>query len=263
VLPPQPGQPASRLVIRGRWNAACGVRDLHLTPWHHEEYTLRAVGALWREAGGRLRGRVVPSLTRGTPAWPVAWPLGPDGQVQQPFSVHRSEPLPRLVREINKTSDNPAARNLMLSLAPGFPVRAATLPGARERVAAWLRRQGLAFGDIQVDSGSGLSRDEQGRPRALVHLLARAWRAPYRQAFVDSLPVAGVDGTLAHRLTRGQATGRAFMKTGTLNDTRALAGYVLGRSGNTYALAAIVNHAEAQRAVPMLDAIVEWVAASG
>ena len=35
---------------------------------------------------------------------------------------------------------------------------------------------------------------------------------------------ARIDGTLAHRMTRGQATGRAFLKTGTLLDTRALAG---------------------------------------
>lgn len=261
VVPPPPGQAASRLMVRGRWPAHCGSRELELAPWSHEVFTLRAVGALWRESGGRLRGRVVaaprPPPARGQDS---PWPVGPDGRPLQAFSLHRSEPLPLLVRDINKTSDNLAARNLMLSLAPGFPLRAATLQGARERVHGWLRSQGLAPGDIQVDSGSGLSREERGKPRALAQLLRQAWHSPQRDAFVASLPVAGVDGTLANRLTRGRATGRAFLKTGTLLDTRGIAGYVLGASGQPYALVALVNHAEAQRATPMFDHLVEWLA---
>lgn len=217
------------------------------------------VAQLWRASGGRLHGRVrerrISDLAPGTPRDGAGRPLAV-------WSEHRSPPLPELVREINKTSDNLAARNLMLSLSPGFPQRPATLPAARQRLAQWLQRQGLAAEDVAVDTGSGLSREERGKPRAMVQLLQRAWQSPQSLAFVQSLPVAGVDGTLAHRMTRGQATGRAFLKTGTLLDTRALAGYVHGR-GTVYALAVLVNHPEAQRATPMLDALVEWVAAKG
>jgi D-alanyl-D-alanine carboxypeptidase/D-alanyl-D-alanine-endopeptidase (penicillin-binding protein 4) len=74
--------------------------------------------------------------------------------------------------------------------------------------------------------------------------------------------VAGVDGTLVGRMTRGAATGQAFLKTGTLLDTRALAGYVKSRSGRTYAVAALVNHPDARRATPALDALIEWLARS-
>lgn len=215
------------------------------------------VAQLWRASGGRLHGRVrerrISDLAPGTPRDGAGRPLAV-------WSEHRSPPLPELVREINKTSDNLAARNLMLSLSPGFPQRPATLPAARQRLAQWLQRQGLAADDLAVDTGSGLSREERGKPRAMVQLLRQAWRSPQSLQFVQSLPVAGVDGTLAHRMTRGQATGRAFLKTGTLLDTRALAGYVHGRH-TVYALAVLVNHPDAQRATPMLDALVEWVAA--
>jgi D-alanyl-D-alanine carboxypeptidase/D-alanyl-D-alanine-endopeptidase (penicillin-binding protein 4) len=68
---------------------------------------------------------------------------------------------------------------------------------------------------------------------------------------------------LQHRLTQGAATGRAFLKTGTLRDTRALAGYVRGASGRVYAVALLVNHPEAARATPALDAVVEWLARQG
>lgn len=217
------------------------------------------VARLWRASGGRLRGRV---RERRADEVAAVQPRDAAGEPLPVWSEHRSPPLPELVREINKTSDNLAARNLMLTMAPGFPQRPATLPAARERLGTWLRRQGLAAGDIAVDTGSGLSREERGKPRAMVQLLRQAWARPQAQEFIQSLPVAGIDGTLMHRMTHGQATGRAFLKTGTLLDTRALAGYVHGR-GTIYALAVLVNHPEAQRATPMLDALVEWVAAHG
>lgn len=248
------------LAVRGHWGPRCGVREIELAPLGHEEFSTRAVEGLWRAAGGRLRGHVV---DKRTPDRDSLLPLGADGEPVLPFAVHQSAPLPLVIRDINKTSDNLAARNLMLSLVRGFPLRAATLAEARQRVQAWLQRQGLQPGDIEVETGSGLSRAERGKPRAMVQLLRQAWASQQSQAFIDSLPIAGVDGTLAHRMTHGKATGAAFLKTGTLLDTRALAGYVRGASGRTYALAALVNHPEAQRATPTLDGIVEWLARQG
>lgn len=251
---------APTLALRGRWSAGCGARALTLAPLPHEEFTVRAVEGLWRQAGGGLRGRVI---DKRLPDRASLLPTGKDGEAVLPHSVHLSEPLPLVIREINKNSDNLGARNLMLSLVRGFPMRAATLAEARQRVDDWLLRQGLQPGDIALDNGSGLSRAERGKPRALVQLLRKAWVSNQAQAFIDSLPIAGVDGTLAHRMTSGKATGAAFLKTGTLLDTRALAGYVKAVSGRTYALAALVNHPEAQRATPSLDAMVEWVARNG
>jgi D-alanyl-D-alanine carboxypeptidase/D-alanyl-D-alanine-endopeptidase (penicillin-binding protein 4) len=251
----------SRVVVRGQWSAACGHRELAHLALPHEEYTVHAVNALWREAGGRLKGRV---LDKRAPDRDTLYPLASaTGKPLKPFAEHLSAPLPVVVRDINKTSDNLAARNLMLSLSQGFPQRAATLPQARARLAEWLRRQGLAAGDIEVDNGSGLSAAERGKPRALVQLLRHAWHAQQGRAFLDSLPVAGVDGTLAHRMTSGDATGRAHLKTGTLADTRALAGYVRARSGQVYALAAVVNHASAPQATPVLDELVAWTVRQG
>jgi D-alanyl-D-alanine carboxypeptidase/D-alanyl-D-alanine-endopeptidase (penicillin-binding protein 4) len=61
----------------------------------------------------------------------------------------------------------------------------------------------------------------------------------------------------------GAASGQAFLKTGTLSDTRALAGYVRGRSGRIYAVTAIVTHPQAGRGTSALDALIEWVARHG
>lgn len=224
----------------------------------------QAVGLLWREAGGRLWGRPREGdLSAGRSDQSRLPALGRDGEALFPFSTHLSPPLPEVVHEINKTSNNLAARHLMLSLARGFPLQAATLPRARERVQAWLTRRGLGADDIVVDSGSGLSRSERCRPRALVQLLRHAWATDDARHFVDSLPVAGVDGTLAHRLQGGAAAGQAFLKTGTLLDARALAGYVRARSGTVHAVAVFVNHASAAQATPAIDGVIEQLARWG
>jgi D-alanyl-D-alanine carboxypeptidase/D-alanyl-D-alanine-endopeptidase (penicillin-binding protein 4) len=179
------------------------------------------------------------------------------------WSSEVSTPLGEVMREMNKTSNNAAARSVMLSLGSDAPARSGVLKAAQARVQRWLRTQGLADGDIRIDEGSGQSRAERGKPRALVQLLCNAWRGVSSQVFVDSLPIAGIDGTLRHRMTHGAASGQAFLKTGTLSDTRALAGYVRGKSGKVYAVTAIVTHPDAAKGTPVLDALIEWIAREG
>lgn len=252
------------LRVQGQWSAACGRRELAaFAPLAQTEFSRRAFAGLWTEAGGVLRGRVVEQTPS---AGPGRFPLDEDGLTQQPFSVQLSATLPQLLRDINKTSDNFAARNLMLALSRGFPSRAATLPAAQQRMREWLASQGLAPDDVQVENGSGLSRGERAKPRAFVHLLANAWQTQQGQqvsSLIDSLPVAGVDGTLEHRMRGGAAAGQAWLKTGTLLDARALAGYVRSQRGRLYAVTALVNHPEASRAVPSMDAFIEWVVRNG
>jgi len=210
-------------------------------------------------AGGSLSGTVV---ERARQVGATLIPTGPDGKQQLPWSVHLSQPLPVVLHDMNKVSDNVTARHLMLALSRGFPLRAATLPDAQARMQEWLARQGLGAGDVRVENGSGLSRGERAKPRALAHLLANAWHAPQLREFLLSLPVAGMDGTLQHRMQGTAAAGHAFLKTGTLLDTRALAGYVQAASGKMYAVAMMVNHPDAARATPALDRVIEWIAKS-
>lgn len=248
------------VVVQGSWSAGCGTRSVSFVPPPDSGIAARALPAMWAAAGGILRGKVVAAkVVPGIS--PI--PLGVGGEPVQPLSFDRSKPLTELVRDINKVSDNVGARNLMLSLSPGFPARPATLAGAQKTIDLWLRDQGLVEGDIEVENGSGLSHTERAKPRALVQLLRKAWRADQAQAFFDSLPIAGVDGTMKGRLVGSRAAGQAYLKTGTLNDTRALAGYVHGASGKMYAVALMVNGADPAAGRPALDAMVAWLAKNG
>ena len=76
---------------------------------------------------------------------------------------------------------------------------------------------------------------------------------------LSSLPISGMDGTLRRR--KGRAQGTAHLKTGTLRDSAALAGYVDGASGHRYVLVAMANHANAPAARTAWEALVDWAAA--
>jgi serine-type D-Ala-D-Ala carboxypeptidase/endopeptidase (penicillin-binding protein 4) len=261
--------PALQLWVRGRWRADCTGEDIayvapptgaRLDPELGAASRMQPIAAprlvaeLWAEAGGALHGHVV---ARDAPAQPraVRW------------SSELLTPVGEVLREMNKTSNNEAARSVLLSLAPpgdgAGGLRVGALKAAQERMRGWLRAQGLRDGDITVVLGSGQSRAERGKPRALVELLCNAWRSAESQTLVDSLPIAGVDGTLVHRMTHGAATGQAYLKTGTLSDTRALAGYVRAKSGRVYAVSMVVTAPDAAKGTPALDSLVEWVARSG
>jgi len=262
--------PPLQLWVRGRWQSDCRAEDIaYVAPPPHarldpELGTVRAqaipaprlVAELWAEAGGSLHGQVVARDLPAPRSRPERW------------SSELLTPVGEVLREMNKTSNNEAARNVLLSLAPGNGdggggLRVGALKAAQERMRGWLREQGLHDGDITVVLGSGQSRAERGKPRALVELLRNAWRSAESQTLVDSLPIAGIDGTLVHRMTNGAATGQAFLKTGTLSDTRALAGYVRAKSGRVYAVSMIVTATDAAKGTPALDSLVEWVARTG
>lgn len=246
-----------QLQVSGQWSARCGVQQIRFAPVSMRDLTHRAIGSLWLQAGGVLRGRVV----EHTASSPTPWLVHGQGATVAPFDEWLSEPMADQLRDMNKRSDNLIARHLMLSLSPGFPDRPATPDASRGRMAEWLRRKGLRPDLVGVDTGSGLSRQEKATPQALAFLLARAARGPHAKLLRQSLPVAGVDGTLEGRLRGSAAEGQAWLKTGTLLDTRALAGYVRTRGGRMMAVVLIANHPDqVAAATPALDACADWVA---
>jgi D-alanyl-D-alanine carboxypeptidase/D-alanyl-D-alanine-endopeptidase (penicillin-binding protein 4) len=112
----------------------------------------------------------------------------------------------------------------------------------------------------RVDNGAGLSREARISAAALALMLQRAWASPVMPELVASLPIVGVDGTL--RRSRSRAVGAAHLKTGSLQDALAIAGYVLGDDGRRWIVVAIVNDAQAAAARPVLDALIDWTSAS-
>ena len=117
-----------------------------------------------------------------------------------------------------------------------------------------------------LTNGSGLCRDCTITAANLSELLAYAYDRPSFDAYVNSLGVAGVSGTItthSERLPESAAIGRAWIKTGTLNNVTSMAGYVKGLSGQDYVVVGIINTEGALNAYtarPVLDALLDWTA---
>lgn len=138
-----------------------------------------------------------------------------------------------------------------------------TLRGSVQLLRAYLSYAGLNGDDFVFYDGSGLSAKDLVTPRAEAQLLAYAARQPWVAAWEAALPVGGVDGTLEHRFTEPPLKGRVFAKTGTLGESRALAGYVIAASGREVIFSVMVdNHPPAGGADRMtLDKIVAAIQA--
>ena len=173
------------------------------------------------------------------------------------LTQHESPPLAEIVREVNKYSNNVMARQIFLSLDAARP---ASSEGAQRQVLAWLSEKGGRPSELVLDNGSGLSRLERISAEGLSQLLLAAWRSPVMPELMSSLPLAGVDGTLKKRLGERSVLGRAHLKTGYLDGARALAGYVLDRSGQRWVFVFLMNDPKSRQGKAAMDALLRWVA---
>ena len=99
------------------------------------------------------------------------------------------------------------------------------------------RAIGLDTTRIRMADGSGLSRVNYVSPRNLVKLLAYMKTRPdFSDVFYDSLPIAGIDGTLKNRLKNTAAANNCHAKTGTMMQVCSLSGYVTGKDGEPVCL---------------------------
>jgi D-alanyl-D-alanine carboxypeptidase/D-alanyl-D-alanine-endopeptidase (penicillin-binding protein 4) len=145
-----------------------------------------------------------------------------------------SGPLAEVVRRTNKNSVNLYAELMLRTLGKKFAVEA---PDEDEKVNAlrgddqagtavikkWLAENGIEPGETALHDGSGLSRLDMITPETLARLLSFALRMKEAEAFKNSLPVAGTDGTMRGRLS--DLAGKVLAKTGSITYVNSLAGY--------------------------------------
>jgi len=157
------------------------------------------------------------------------------------LAEHLSQPLIEIVRVTNKVSQNLHAELLLRTVGReklGVGSTAAGLKVERD----FLRAAGVADGDVALSDGSGLARDDLVTPRAAVALLEYAGKQPWGPAFVSTLPVAGIDGTLENRMKNSDAAGLVQAKTGAADHVRGLSGYATTRADEHLVFSIFVNN---------------------
>ena len=233
----------NRIRFNGGFPATCGEKSWAVAYGDPRTYSLRALGGMWAEMGGRVGGQMREGRV----------PAG-----LKPAFEFSSPPLAEVIRDINKYSNNVMAQQVFLTIGLTQKNRG-TFEASRSALGQWWRDR-IGTGEAQpvFENGSGLSRDERISAAAMGKMLQVAWRSPVMPELMSSLPASGVDGTLKKRALR--SGGAAHLKTGTLRDASGVAGYVHGASGRRYVLVAIANGENAVATRAAFDALVDWAA---
>lgn len=194
-----------------------------------------------------------PAVRKGTPAarppeMPVLARLVPP-----PFGED--------LKHTNKVSQNLhaelALRRVALNAGSG------SIADGVAQVQAMLTQAGVARTAYDFSDGSGMSSYNRVAPRGVVQFLRWTAAQPWGGQWRETLPIAGVDGTLARRFKGTPLEGKLFAKTGTLNATNALAGYMIAASGKILTFAIYANDVPADAgATKFMDAALDIVAAA-
>ena len=178
--------------------------------------------------------------------------------------TYYSSSLEHIVARTAKKSDNLYARHLMLLSGAKMYGAPATLKKGRKAVPKILADNGaLGRGRLVLDNGSGLSRSAKLTVTILSTLYDNAYDR-YGQRWMNTLSIAGVDGTIKRRFSGTVVRKRAWMKTGTLKNVKNIGGYVKDLSGNLYTVVILVNSPRARYyAAKLQNEIIKWVVKGG
>jgi D-alanyl-D-alanine carboxypeptidase/D-alanyl-D-alanine-endopeptidase (penicillin-binding protein 4) len=153
-----------------------------------------------------------------------------------------SLPPPDLVADmtiVNKRSQNVYSDLMLRRVAR--QAGSGSIADGQAALRAVMARAQLPADSFTFADGSGMSSYNRITPRAATTLLLWAAKQPWGAAWRETLPIAGVDGTLRNRFKGTILQGKLFAKTGSLNATRALSGYLVTRSGRTLVFSALAN----------------------
>ena len=196
--------------------------------------------------------------------------LVPLGALQ--VTVYDSPPMSAIVQATNVPSNNFLAEMLLKDVGAKTG-QGGTTAGGIAAVQRFASEQGASF---QGENGSGLTRLNRASPASVVKLLdsmievdqgtppdAQAAQIAQRDAWINSLAVAGQSGTVANRMRNTAAAGRCHLKTGTLDRVSALSGYCF-RGGNDADHAVIfsllMNNVDVNRAHVVQDRMAALIA---
>jgi len=233
------------LTIKGKYSLKCGQKFILRSFSTAEEHAFNGFRDFWNELGGTLQGsmqtgRIKPSDKR--------------------LHVSASPTLGEQIRLINKWSNNVMTRQVLLTIGARIYGAPATLQKGRDAILSLLAENNINTNGIIIDNGSGLSRKSRISARQMAQLLETAYRDPYMPEFMASLSLPGLDGTLVSRFRKGDLRGRSHLKTGTLNNVTAIAGYMLNRKGKR--LVIVIQHngkkSGGGRGTKIQNALLRW-----
>ncbi len=233
-----------RLDVRGNFPVSCGNKYFDVNWQNGTEYFSHVMRAAWQQVGVRETLKVQSNQVPG------------DALL---LTEHVSPTLADVLRDMNKASNNVIARALYLTLSRvGDETQIASPARSEQNLRAWLYKKGWNFSELVLENGSGLSRLERINATHLGLLLDDAFHSAVMPELMASLPIYGLDGSLTRR-KESALFGRAHLKTGSLENVRAIAGYVIDAKGRYWSVVFMANGDKASETRKAQDTLLTWV----
>ncbi len=157
-------------------------------------------------------------------------------------SRHVSKPLSEIVVDLNKWSDNLIAECLLRTIGSVKKDSGSISSGRSAAYEFFEKRVGMDMGGVDMADGSGLSRLNLVSCGNIARLLVHMYSHKSSKYYIESLPVAGVDGTLRNRMKGTPAEGSVKAKTGYIGGVSSLSGYVTSAAGQPFVFSIIFNN---------------------
>ncbi|MDD2338298.1 MAG: D-alanyl-D-alanine carboxypeptidase/D-alanyl-D-alanine-endopeptidase, partial [Geobacteraceae bacterium] len=220
------GDRNNHIRVTGSLAPGCRSVSSRLTVWRPELYTLTLLAEQLKQAGIK--------------AGPQTSGVEPSDAIKLTATQH---PVGEIVTVMLKNSDNLSAENLLKYLAHTKSGQKGTAAKGEEVVKEYLRENGIPTDHLVIADGSGVSRYNLTNADTITRLLVAVYKdqaiSPF---FVNALPLAGRDGTLARRMKGTPAEGKVKAKTGTMKGVSALAGYTVTADGEPLAFSMIMQN---------------------
>ena len=254
-------------------------QDLHwnIVAVSPDDFIKQGLMAAWEDAGGEWKKN--PAVKAGTA--PTFAKL---------LFSHQGTVLGDAIKDVNKYSNNVMARHVFLTISLEKNGKPASVQESTKVTREWLKKNQLNIPELVIENGSGLSNIERISAQNMTQLLSYSLKSKYHDVFLNSLPIAGTDGTMKNRLIdrlksifishANAANGEGFkpdtsmpvalqktgalIKTGSLSSVRSIAGFVVSKSGEVYAISSMINHPQAGKGgIATQDALLAWVLDGG
>lgn len=196
------------------------------------KFTAQILKEVLENKGIKVRGQALDNDELG---------ISRDYQKLTPLFTQVSPPLKEIVKVVNKVSHNLYAEQLLKTI--GYEkLKFGSVENGLKASQNLLKQMGIDPENLQIVDGSGLSRLNLVTPAQINSLLRFMYRSRYFNEFYESLPIAGVDGTISNRMKNTRAMNNVHAKTGYINAVRSLSGYVTTTDGEMLTFVMIANN---------------------
>lgn len=233
------------IIVKGRLPKNVARKRFFLNVTDPQMYTASAFKRFLNQAGVQVTGKTKRGLV----------PKGATLVVD-----HESPPLGRILRGLNKYSNNFIAEQILRTLGAQFMGEPGTTKNGVLLLQEYMRELGYTPDQYRMVDGSGLSKTNLVTPDQVIALLEDAHSDfSIFPEFISALGVMGLDGSVIDRMDDNKEAQKIRVKTGTLNHVSALSGYFQSQDGERFAFSILLNDVRCSngKATKLEDEIME------